>query len=95
MKIYEKGTLAVWFHQDEDQSTATFEGQDLGGYPGSSEYEYWITVDRNELRQALDVDPADSLENTVLTHADEIVGMGEMTWLKERGVAYDFSSMVH
>ncbi len=94
MKIYDEGTLVVWFYQDDEKSTVTFAGQDLGGYPGSSEYEYWITVDRDEFRQALDVAAEDDLEGAVLTYAKDIITRGEMRWLQDNGIEYDFSSRV-
>jgi hypothetical protein len=42
--IFRGATLVAWFDPNGD-GTATFEGQDLGGYPTSA-YEYWLKVDQ-------------------------------------------------
>jgi hypothetical protein len=99
-EIFRRGTLVVWFYEaGDDKSTgpsskSTFYGQDLGGYPGASEYEYWFTVDPNDLRRALAIAPEDDLEAAVLTHANDIVTSGETRWLAARDVPYDFHNRI-
>lgn len=95
-EIYRNGTLVVWFYERGDGkstgpiSRSTFLGQDLGGYPGREEYEYFFHVDPDGLRRALGAE-GDLIE-AVKARAEEIVGIGEMRWLKAHGVEYDFHS---
>jgi hypothetical protein len=89
--IFRGATLVVWFHLNGD-GTATFEGQDLGGYPGTSEYEYWLKVDQQALRRALNLGSDDDLTVAVQARGEEIVQTGESTWLTNHGIAYDFHS---
>ncbi len=89
--IFRGATLVVWFHLNGDD-TATFEGQDLGGYPGTSEYEYWLKVDQQALRRALNLGSDDDLTAAVQARGEEIVRTGESTWLTNHGIACDFHS---
>jgi hypothetical protein len=97
-EIFRRGTLVVWFYESGDgkstgpKQKATFSGQDLGGYPGADEYEYFFSVDRNELRRALGAAPEADLTQAVLTRADEIVTTGERSWLDAHRVSYEFHS---
>jgi hypothetical protein len=97
-EIYRRGTLVVWFYESGDgmstgpREKATFSGQDLGGYPGADEYEYFFSVDPDELRAALGAASEADLTQAVLTHADEIVTTGERSWLDAHSVSYDFHS---
>ena len=99
-EIFRRGTLVVWFYEAGDDistgpsSKSTFAGQDLGGYPGASEYEYWFHVDPDDPRQALGVDSEDDLEAAVLIHANEIVTTGEGRWLEAHDVPYDFGNRI-
>gem|GEM_PF-1892065 len=90
--FYRGGTLVVWFYYDE--SKFTFYGHDLGGYPGSSEYEYWLHVTVSALRRALHGGAHDDIGELVCKHSEEIMSVGEMTWLKRHGVPFEFNSRI-
>ena len=73
-------------------------GQDLGpGTPTGDEYEYWLTVPRDQLHliasdiAADETDPVEFLEQLAL-HGDRIVDLGESEWLKSLGVTAEFYS---
>ncbi len=90
-EIFHGSTLVVWIYLNGD-GTATFAGQDLGGYPGTSEYEYWLTVDQQALRRALNIGPDADLAAAVKDRGEEIVRAGESHWLENHGITYDFHS---
>jgi hypothetical protein len=92
-EFYRREPLVVWLECDE--STVTFYGHDLGGNPNAKEYEYWLTVASEDLRQALDGTDRDrDIGALVCAHAEEIVSLGEMSWLREHGVKYKFHSWI-
>jgi len=97
-EIYRGKTLVVWFYEAGDgrstgpEDKAVFAGQDLGGYPGASEYEYWFAVDRDDLRRALG--GQDNLTAAVKARAEEIIRTGEKQWLRDHGVKYDFHNRI-
>lgn len=91
-EFYRGDTLVVWIHYDEDR--LTFSGQDLGGYPGSSEYEYWLTVAVDDLRRVLSGRDNQDIGDLVCRHADAIMSIGEMTWLNNHGISYEFNSRI-
>jgi hypothetical protein len=91
--FYRREPLVVRLEYDE--STVTFYGQDLGGNPNAKEYEYWLTVASEDLRQALDGTNGDQdIGALVCAHAEEIMSVGEMSWLREHGVMYKFHSWI-
>jgi hypothetical protein len=92
-EFYRRDQLVVWLQYDE--STMTFYGQDLGGYPNTSEYEYWLTVASEDLRQALGgTDGDQDFGDLACEHAEDIMAVGEMSWLREHGVKYKFHSWI-
>jgi hypothetical protein len=98
-EIYRGGTLVVWFYESGDgRSTgpvdkAVFAGQDLGGYPGASEYEYWFYVEASDLRRALGIGDGD-LTAAVKARGEEIVRAGERGWLEDHGIEYRFDNRI-
>lgn len=90
-QIFRGSTLVVWVYLNGD-GTATFAGQDLDGYPGTSEYEYRLTVDQQALRRALNIEPDADLAAAVKDRGEEIVRTGESHWLEYHGITYDFYS---
>jgi len=72
-----------------DAGDLVFEGQDLNGWLGYAEYEYWVTapavlVPRVVL--ALGGAPGDDVLDLLAAHADEVVMRGESTWLRSLGI---------
>ena len=68
-----------------------FEGQDLNGWLGSEEYEYWVTAPAAlvpRVVEALGDSPGDDV-CLLADHADEIVLRGESTWLRSLGIDPD------
>ncbi len=69
-----------------------FEGQDLNGWLGSEEYEYWVTAPAALVPRvvaALGGSPGDDVLELLVAHADEIVMRGESTWLRSLGIDPD------
>ena len=69
-----------------------FEGQDLNGWLGSEEYEYWVTAPAAlvpRVVEALGGSPGDDVLALLADHADEIVLRGESTWLRSLGIDPD------
>jgi hypothetical protein len=85
--FYKTASLVIWLEYDND-SRLTFCGQDFGGWGGTSEYEYWISVHGDELRSALNADAGADLGDIVCARVDEIMACGESTWLTKHGVEY-------
>jgi hypothetical protein len=66
-----------------------FEGQDLNGWLGSAEYEYWVTAPASLVPQvvaALGGAPGDDVLALLADHAEEVVMRGESTWLRSLGI---------
>ncbi len=66
-----------------------FEGQDLNGWLGYAEYEYWVTAPGAVVPQvvaALGGAPGDDVLALLAEHASQIVGPGESTWLRSLGI---------
>ncbi|MBF4770473.1 hypothetical protein ISU10_22090 [Nocardioides agariphilus] len=73
----------------EDDGDLVFEGQDLNGWLGYAEYEYWVTAPAALVPRvvaALGGSPGDDVLGLIAAHAEEIVGRGESTWLKSLGI---------
>ena len=69
-----------------------FEGQDLNGWLGSEEYEYWVTAPAALVPlvvAALGGAAGDDVLELLVAHADEIVMRGESTWLRSLGIDPD------
>jgi hypothetical protein len=69
-----------------------FEGQDLNGWLGAEEYEYWVTARAAlvlRVVEALGGSPGDDVLALLADHADEIVLRGESTWLRSLGIDPD------
>ena len=72
-----------------DDGDLVFEGQDLNGWLGYAEYEYWVTAPAAVVPQvitALGGAPGDDVLALVAEHAEEIVRRGESTWLRALGI---------
>jgi hypothetical protein len=66
-----------------------FEGQDLNGWLGAEEYEYWVTAPAAlvpRVVEALVGSPGDDVLALLADHADEVVLRGESTWLRSLGI---------
>lgn len=69
----------------------SIEGQDLR----HGEYEYFLTVKSENLAalvQAMGGSDEDDVLELLKAKAPELVHVGEMTWLKEHSIPYDFFS---
>ncbi len=88
----ERGACCVWIELT-DEGALKLSGQDLGGFMGTKEYEYFITVqprDFGTINAAL-CQPADAdVMASMCAHADEIFTHGESTWLKDLGIDFGF-----
>ena len=90
----ERGELCVWIEIRKD-GDLLLSGQDLGGFMGADEYEYFITVhpeDFPTIRAALGGSPDEDIVELMCAHADVITSVGEATWLKGLGITYDFAN---
>lgn len=81
-----------------DAGDLVFEGQDLNGWLGSEEYEYWVTAPAAQVPRvvaALGGAPDDDVLGLLGPHADEIVSTGESRWLRALGIDPGISTWVH
>ncbi|MCH9703092.1 MAG: hypothetical protein K0U76_17230 [Actinomycetia bacterium] len=90
--FWKQGKLTVSISYDDTK--LTFSGHDLDGYFGGDEYEYWITVGVDDLRKALGVAERSDIGDAACTRVNEIMQVGETTWLDSHGVPYEFNSWV-
>ena len=73
------------------------QGQDLGGYPGASEYEYAFAIAPDDLptiRAALGATDDDDLLSLLQAAGERIVRRGESAWLEGLGITAQFWSRV-
>lgn len=93
--LRDRDRLRVWATMTAE-GELRIEGQDLGGYPGASEYEYAITVSATDLpiiRAALDASD-DDLLSLLETAGEAIVRRGERAWIEGLGITAEFWSRV-
>jgi hypothetical protein len=93
---FETGGLRVWA-TNTAEGGLRIEGQDLGGYPGASEYEYAITVssaDLPTLRAALNATDGDDLLTLIEAAGETIVRQGERKWITGLGITTQFWSRI-
>ncbi|MCU1698908.1 MAG: hypothetical protein JWR34_4971 [Mycobacterium sp.] len=83
-RFWKTDKLTVELEYDED--TLTFSGVDTGGWSGTSEYEYSVSVKATDLRAALGVDAAADLGEVLCGRAEEIIAAGESRWLTTLGL---------
>jgi len=83
-RFWKTDTLTV--ELDSDDETLTFSGLDTGGWSGTSEYEYSVSVRAADLRTALGVDAAADLGDVLCGRAEEIIQAGESRWLAALGL---------
>jgi hypothetical protein len=79
----------------DDDGNLVFEGQDLNGWLGYAEYEYWITAPAALVPRvvaALGGSPGDDVLALLAEHAQEIVQRGESTWLRSLGIEPQIST---
>jgi hypothetical protein len=92
----DRGSCRVWISMPEGRLRLS--GQDFGGFMGTSEYEYDITVEPEQfaaIRLALGV-PADAdIVDAMCANADEIYTRAETTWLAEHGIPFDVTNTHH
>jgi hypothetical protein len=72
-----------------DAGDLVFEGQDLNGWLGYAEYEYWVTAPAAlvpRVVSALGGSPGDDVLDLLADHAAEIVRRGESSWLRSLGI---------
>lgn len=84
--FYKREKLSI--RVEYDDTRLTFCGQDFGGWAGTSEYEYWISVDAAALRAALHGTAGTDLGDLVCAHVDDIMATGETAWLQKHRVDY-------
>ena len=78
-----------------DDGDLVFEGQDLNGWLGYAEYEYWVTAPAAlvpRVVSALGGSPGDDVLDLLADNAEEIVRRGESTWLRSLGIEPDLST---
>ncbi|QYJ05404.1 hypothetical protein KUV85_06910 [Nocardioides panacisoli] len=94
--LHHAGTLTVWADYD-DQGALLITGQDIGGLPGIREYAYVLVIPAAAfplLRTALDA-PSDVDVRTLATaYGPVLAGGGEIAWLDEHGIPYEFTSRI-
>jgi hypothetical protein len=83
-RFWKTDTLTV--ELDYDDETVTFSGLDTGGWSGTSEYEYSVSVKVADLRAALGVDDAGDLGEVLCARAEEVIQAGESRWLTALGL---------
>jgi len=94
VRIWSHNNLRVDATLDHD-GALTIAGQDLNGWAGRDEYEYWITVPAAEVPRvvvALGGRAHDDVLALLEAHAEQIVRSGERTWLTEHSIEHRFSS---
>jgi len=89
----ERGSCKVWISITDDGSLR-LSAQDIGGWMGTSEYEYFIGVRPDDfgtinaaLGKPIDADVVESM----CGDADAIFKCGEQTWLTDLGIEVEFS----
>ncbi|MDT5014998.1 MAG: hypothetical protein QOD39_1158 [Mycobacterium sp.] len=93
--FWRNATCTVWVGYN-DAGALQFYG-DESAYMGDAghNYEYWITVSSDQfdkLRAALDADPSAEVVDLVCIHVDEIMKLGERSWLDHHGIERGFRS---
>jgi hypothetical protein len=83
-RFWKTDTLTVELESDDE--TLTFSGVDTGGWSGTSEYEYWVSVKVAELRAALGLGAGADLGEILFGRAEEIIQAGESRWLAALGL---------
>lgn len=94
--LLDRDRLRVWATMTGD-GELRIEGQDLGGYPGASEYEYALTVpaaDVPRIRASLDATDGDDLLSLLEAAGGAIVARGERAWLTGLGITPAFWSRI-
>ncbi|MCL3862959.1 hypothetical protein [Actinotalea sp. K2] len=94
--LRDRGALHVWATMTTD-GALLIQGQDLGGYPGASEYEYAIRVasaDVPTVRAALDAADGDDLLSLLEDAGDAILRRGERAWIESLGITAGFWSRI-
>lgn len=90
----EKGTACVWIALTS-AGALRLSGQDFCGFAGTTEYEYFITVQPDDfatIRTALHESPDADIIEAMCAQADMIFAMGEATWLKSLGITFGFAN---
>jgi hypothetical protein len=83
-RFWKTDTLTVEVQYDDE--TLTFSGVDTGGWSGTSEYEYWVSVKVADLQAALGIDATADPGDVLCARADEIIEAGESRWLAALGL---------
>lgn len=91
--LWNRNRLHVWV-SITDGGRLQFAGQDLNGFIGSDEYEYWVCVPADDIPvviATLGGSAGDDVLDLLVAHAEEIVTMGESRWLKSLGLEPEIS----
>src|SRR5665647_2198270 len=94
--LHDHDGLHVWATITAD-GELLIQGQDLGGYPGASEYEYAFRVssaDVSTVRAALDASDGDDLLSLLEVAGEAIVRRGERAWTEGMGITAEFWSRI-
>jgi hypothetical protein len=89
--FWRSDTCTVWIDYDE-AGDLVFDGYDREYLDG---YEYRITVapaQFDSLRRALGAEPGVDMVDLVCAHVDEIMAVGERSWLDNHGIECGFLS---
>lgn len=87
-----KGSCCVWIAVTE-AGKLELNGQDFGGWSGTSEYEYSILVEPTDfgaIREALGGEPDADIVDLMCAHAATIFSAGERAWLQSLGIKVEF-----
>lgn len=95
--VHHRAGLRAWADYD-DTGALRISGQDLGGgFLGTSEYEYFLTIHPSafpRLRDALGAPEDVDVRSLVTAYGPDLVRSGEKAWLDRYAIPYDFSSWV-
>ena len=92
----DRGSCRVWISMPEGRLKLS--GQDFGGFMGTSEYEYNITVEPEHfaaIRRALGARVDADIVEAMCANADEIYTRGETTWMADHDIPFDLTSWHH
>ena len=83
-RLWKTDKLTVELEYDDE--ALTFHGVDNGGWSGTSEYEYWVSVKVADLQAALGVDATADPGDVLCARDQEIIQAGESRWLTALGL---------
>ena len=89
----DRGTCCVWISMRDGRLRLS--GQELGGFMGTSEYEYFVTIkpeNFDAVREVLGEPSAADIVDVMCRHADPIYTRGQTRWLEDHGIPFGFAN---